>query len=1471
MSILLSDSFFQTYLARTAAAYFSDEWGLPVRIESLQVTAYPSVRIKGFSVTDHQEKNLASFDELNVRLKTLDLAAGNIHFSKVYGKNVDFDLIKYLGEEELNLSQITNHFRKDTIDEEEKPSSPLQLKCDQLVLEDSHFHYQNENNPREKIGMHYSDINVLQINTRITNIHIDQDTFNFVIERMSCHDTSGFRINSLEGDFRLSDRFLIGNGMKVKTPQSDLDLDLRFDYDRWEAYKEFLDEVYITGEIRDSRMNLAQIGYFADVMFDMKDSIAFSGKVAGPVSKFRADDFYFKFGKVTEFKGNLSMNGLPDIYETFINANITHFYTNKEDVESFAIPIEGLYIELPDQLARFGDLNISGYFTGFYNDFVAQAGFKTGLGDVKTDIILKTVQPNDEIQYNGEVKATNFNLGKFINAEKYIGELNLDAKINGIGITEETFSLSLDGQVDSLDFLTNEFNGVQVSGKLQSDKFDGSVNVNDKNLGLDFLGKVDFSGNEPEFDFRAGIKEANLYALGLTQRDTITSFSSNLNISFFGDQLDDIEGYATIDSTSYTEGDKNYTLDHFSLITIKDTLKFKRIILNSDILDARVQGNFYFRDLVTSFKEFANKSVVFFDEKEMKEGLEDQDFQFSVDLKNTKALTQLFIPTLDVANNTKLSGGYDSSKGMANFLLKSDTISVSGVKLKDVQVNGFGYDQQMDLITRVSRIAVKEPTENDSLTIGLDSLFFQVRAENDTLDYYLAWSDTSTVIKNLAKVQGFFHYQLHDTNTFKVEQSNLLIRGKSWKFLENNQITWRRNYFDFEDFGLKSGKQNMTLNGVYSSAPGDTLNLGFEGWDISNFDPLTLGYGVNLDGHLSGDMKIFQRDHVPEFFGDLAVDTLTFNGVRLGRFDVTSNYNPKNKNVEVKSEIITSGGGKMFDLSGAYYSQNVENSLRFKAMLNNMSLVVVNPFLKGLASEVEGLASGEIEIVGNGSKPQLLGDIKFQRTQFRVDYLNVPYSLSGRAKLVPGRINLEDIILYDTLSNQGRLNGYIGHRYLRDWNFNVGINMQNMAAFNTTFEQNEVFYGKARASGFVGIKGPLDRIALSVKAKSEKGTSVTIPLNTAADISENRNIIFINNSDSLKVTRKAIQNSSGFSLDLDLLITPDASVQIDLPLNTGSIMATGDGNIQLGLSPSGEFSIVGDYTIQNGIFNFRLENLLYRKFKILKGGRISWTGSPYDANVNFTAEYDLKASLSGLGIELDNANQNVSRRAQVNCYLGLKNDLFDPDLHFSISLPNLDERTQQYVYSVIDTTNQTVMQQQMFSLLLLGSFSYSNPTVGIGSSSLNLISSQLSSWLSQLSNDFDIGINYRPGDQLTSQELEVALSTQLFDDRVSIDGNIGVSDNRTTQNTSSIVGDVNVEVKLTADGRFRVKAFNRSNDNTLYSLSPYDGVSSNTQGIGFFYTKEFDSFRELFGGKKKSERKKKEKKRRNKEAVLKEE
>jgi len=101
-----------------------------------------------------------------------------------------------------------------------------------------------------------------------------------------------------------------------------------------------------------------------------------------------------------------------------------------------------------------------------------------------------------------------------------------------------------------------------------------------------------------------------------------------------------------------------------------------------------------------------------------------------------------------------------------------------------------------------------------------------------------------------------------------------------------------------------------------------------------------------------------------------------------------------------------------------------------------------------------------------------------------------------------------------------------------------------------------------------------------------------------------------------------------------------------------------------------------------------------------------------------------------------------------------------------------------------------------------------------------MLSNQLSHWFSQISNDVDIGVSYRPGDEITSDEFEVALSTQMFNNWVTLNSNVGYG-NYQTEDMSKIIGDFDVEVKINRKGTIRAKAYTHTN-NDIYETSPYN-------------------------------------------------
>jgi hypothetical protein len=426
---------------------------------------------------------------------------------------------------------------------------------------------------------------------------------------------------------------------------------------------------------------------------------------------------------------------------------------------------------------------------------------------------------------------------------------------------------------------------------------------------------------------------------------------------------------------------------------------------------------------------------------------------------------------------------------------------------------------------------------------------------------------------------------------------------------------------------------------------------------------------------------------------------------------------------------------------------------------------------------------------------------------------------------------------------------------------------------NTKPKDNELFYGAAYATGVTTIKTSGSLLKFDISAKTGKNTRFFIPLNTGMSVSENKFVTFIQpvsdeKKDDQPLKKTNVSASTDMEINFDLEISPEAEVQLIMDPKVGDIIkGTGKGNLNISLNPKGEFRIFGDYTIENGDYLFTLGSLVNKEFSVENGGKITFNGDVENADIDMKAIYKTKASLSDIMPELS-IESNKSERIPVECQLLLTGKLYNPVVGFNIYLPTANEATRAYLRNMINSDEE--MSRQFLFLLVMNRF-YSEQATGsrpvpagmgsetVGVTTMEMLSNQVSNWLSQISNDFDIGVNYRPGSSTlpNSQELQVALSTQILNDRVKINGNFDVAGSQATGSTgaptgaSSITGAFDIEYSI--NDKIKFKFFNRSNDNFYM-----DNGILYTQGIGIFYRQDFNKLKDLFKKREKSDMKKEE-------------
>ncbi len=1465
--LILKSPVAQTNLARIFAGYMTRELGTVVQVDKIRI-GIRNILIKGFYVEDHRQKPLIDSKLISIAPSGLNFAENRFYFREVLIDSTLFNLRNYSGEEKPNLTRITDFFKGDQVDRDTLKESQIYLSSNRVTLNGCHFILFNEEKQKDVDAIDYADMDISSIDLGIRNLVFTGDTIRALIEELSAREKSGFILKAFKGNCTVSSTGFTVDDLELKTNESSLFMDLAFDYYHYRAFNEFIDSVRMMADIRPSRLQMKDIGYFTEALKVMDNELRIECGFTGTVADFLAEDLKFSFGKAMKFNGNVSLAGLPDIYDTKAGLNIDYLYVNKEDIESFALPIEGTYLEMPEELNSLGDIKITGSFNGVYNDFISKANIDSEIGSVLTDLEVIWDPAISTVKYNGNLSTKRFDLGNFLAIDQ-LGEITMQAEVNGKGITAEDVALYLTAWIDTLGFYGNSYEQMVIGGELSDEMFNGRFLVDDRLASVEFAGLVDFERSRPLMNFKLNVRDAWLYKMNLVNRAEDARISGKADVTVDFASPDDWMGTVRFDSVNYTENEKEYSLDSLSINGALHPDGPDWLRLGSDMLDIAANGDFTLTgawpDLERSFLHYLHDSI-----ETVKEAGNKSYLSLTVDLKNTEQLSELFMPSLKLSAGSVIAGSFNSYDNDISFRLTSDWITFGNTSLDDVILETEPVNDSLE-ITLSSRNIVFRDKDPDKETgrLGLDNFYAGSRIANGNIRWDLRWDDVTDRDLNLAEVKGLLQVNEERETVLEINNLDAVVNGDPWRLEPGNKVLFRPRFLSVKNFNLRSSDQQLLISGVVSESTSDTIDLVFNNWDLTNFNPLISSSSISIEGFINGQFNLTGIYSNPSVISDISVKDFSFNEEYLGELLINTMWNNTDSSLKVRTQILEQGNISQFktvDIEGYYYPLKEEGYLDFDIAMNNLNLAMGEPFLESVMSDISGLATGKLSLRGSLSKPVLSGKLNLMRTELLIDYLNVSYSLAHDVYFDENLIFFEDAIVYDSKGNRVLASMNLSHDYFSDFYLDLNLQPDNALALNTTRYMNEVFYGKAFASGDVSITGPFDDLTMDINASSSGGTDVVIPIQYSVDVSQSDFIVFT--SELEKEKEEEVDDAyrtkiKGLKLNLDLNVNRTADLQLYLPGDMGFIRARGDGDINMGIDARGYFTINGNYRLSDGLFNFNLEQLLSKRFQIKEGSRITWNGDIYDADVNIAAIFKTKTTLAGLGMVLPQGAEN--QRVNVHLYVLLTENLFNPNIRFSIRFPYLQEAVKSNIYAVMDTTDNSVMNQQAISLLVLNSFSspgYTSTANPINSYSI--IANQLSSILSKISNDFDIGINYIPGDEISREEVEVALSTQLFNNRLIIDGNVDVptSNNTTSQATSNIVGEVNIEYKLTEDGRFRVKAFNRSNNlNMLEQYAPY------TQGIGLFYRREFNNLGELFRRDEQRKRIKKDNKKEEKDNV----
>ena len=1449
----------QTYLAGKATEYLSKELGTTISIEKLDIVFIDRVDLKGTLVLNkNQSDTIVSLKSLLVNVDGITELTNKIHLRSVALESGVVKIEKDSIDGEMNLQFIIDYFSSD---QPKSKKEPIPVFVDNVYLSDIRFHYNNHLVKPIAGSMDYSHLLLSNLELAAENIQIKKNVIRVHVKKLAANEKSGLNLENFSAYLKVSNKGVDLKNVNIKTPLTDLNSNrFQLKYTSYTQFKSFVDSVAFDADLYNSTLSLRDVAIFAPQLAGMDQQVSIEGKFTKFVKDLRAENFILKTGKRTEVKGTINLPDFRHLNHALYQERIDYAYIDLYDLQSIKMPnsTSSRYIKLDESVNRLNHFEAKDLrLDGIYSQFVVSSDeVKTALGSVNLDngILFTHNSQNNSFLFSKseigqyDVKVNEFNLGKFLN-NSIVGVVDGTFSLSG-----EAFSFSdihfnqIEGNVNRFDLADYSYSQIEVKNTSFIDKvLYAEVDVNDRNLLLNYSGTIDLNGSEPKMDMDIDLTKALLGKLKITENDS-TNLVAKVKLNTIGVNPNTMSGTANAIEILYIEGKKRIEIPKVSL-AVERLGEVDKFVLTSSLLNANLEGKINFNSIGDVIQDqvshlFPGLTMLNPKKHQKHKDLTSEDcMMFNIHVLDLTAFLNIFQPKLSISPGTTIVGDYDASKRYFEMDVNSERVVYDGKV-----VNGIKLKQYADSTSLLADYKIASFKLNDSITI--DNISLNSIGNGDNLKSQLTWNPETV---NASDIKWLTKFETDSKIKIVFEPSYFSINAHKWDIEKAANITIDSNVIDVSALELSSEEQFISVNGKVSTNDSDKLNFQLNEVDLQKMGHM-IGLDMALEGKLNGWGFITNPYTNLTYMGDLNIQGLAINQEEVGDVYVMSQWDDRKNMIDLSGDLIYRGV-PTFQFKGNYDISKTEDNLDFDLVFDQTNISFANAFMDPLVVDnIRGFVNGQLDVKGSISRPVIEGTVNLDNASAKIVMLGTNFSFTGPMYADKDGFYIDYMPITDAEGNTGALTGSIYHDDYKNWNFDIAINLEEdyykrdpiqkwvkmpldrFLLMNTDGRNGELYYGKAYGTGTVGIFGYLNNLDITVNAKTQRGTWVNLNLFAQSELSEDNFIEFIS-QDTLKQVVDRKIDFTGVTLNLNFNVTPDAQLKIILNEQTGDeITAMGDGRLGLRLDNIGQMSLDGTYTVREGSkYNFVL-GPIKETFYVSDGGSITWTGNPYQANLNLQAYYKVRTNLGDLSPEL-----LVSGNQDVNCYLKLSESLMKPTIEFDIKAPKAPESDKTLLSQL--TSDKDELNRQFFSLLLWKKFQpMKGSSRASGGAALDVASNQINSLLSQVSQDYKLNVDMNSDNQGRS-EYALGVEKGFLDDQLVISGSFGTRNSTAGNQThSSLIGDIEVEYKLNKDGTFRINVFNESNDNrTLQS----NNRGQFKQGIGVFYKESFNSFRDF--------------------------
>jgi GR25 family glycosyltransferase involved in LPS biosynthesis len=480
-----------------------------------------------------------------------------------------------------------------------------------------------------------------------------------------------------------------------------------------------------------------------------------------------------------------------------------------------------------------------------------------------------------------------------------------------------------------------------------------------------------------------------------------------LDINFDGDSIDNFMGYAKF-YNGQLKGEQSVV--RFDSITLQSSIEkgIKNLRLASDDINASISGKFNIYHLPASIQFFMQRYLPSYIPAPSNTP-DNQLFDIQIKTNYIEPFIRIFNSSFSGFNNLNLKGAINTDNKTLKFNVTVPFAQWQDMAFKGGEFTGNGNKDSIRLLIKAASYQLTD-------SFNFVDPIINIHTANDKSNIQItATSNNALQNINLAGTVNTYSNGL----AIQWQPSYFLLNQKRWDINNGGEISLRKNNIFAKGVKFSQGLQELLL----TSAKDNNLQLALNDIILGDITKLFFRY-PQLEGITNGNVYLKNILDNFELTSDVTIDQFSFNNELLGWTNLNASYNHKTGIVPFSFDIPN----KAYNISaeGSYNTKDSINPLDATLYLNHSKFSLVEQFISGVLTNLDGKADGKIHFGGRIENPVLLGSAKIEDASLKVDYTKVRYFIKeATIQFTNQGMDFGNIQLTDQLNRKALFKGKI--------------------------------------------------------------------------------------------------------------------------------------------------------------------------------------------------------------------------------------------------------------------------------------------------------------------------------------------------------------------------------------------------------------------------------------------------------------